>query len=189
MHVFSLTVQVGGRVPLSPLGGQAGTGAAAGSGALSAGALLPLREGSPRGGAGRARFPPPRASRPPRVRWLRGSSALRGPQEGLLLEGGAGLKNCEESTSRASLDASLLLKDGRGAPPSADASEAAAGEPAPLRGGCCMLARPVSSAWQGAPAGDGRLRTWSSAPGVGHTGRGAAAWGRADLGDSGWGCS
>ena len=65
MHVFSLTVQVGGRVPLSPLGGQAGTGAAAGSGALSAGALLPLREGSPRGGAGRARFPPPRASRPP----------------------------------------------------------------------------------------------------------------------------
>ena len=182
MHVFSLTVQVRGRVPLSPLGGQAGTGAAAGSGALSAGALGRARRGE-------STLPAPQGFAPPGVRWLRGSSALRGPQEGLLLEGGAGLKNCEESTSRASLDASLLLKDGRGAPPSAEPSEAAAGEPAPLRGGCCMLARPVSSAWQGAPAGDGRLRTWSSAPGGGHTGRGAAAWGRADLGDSGWGCS
>ena len=86
MHVFSLTVQVGGRVPLSPLGGQAGTGAAAGSGALSAGALLPLREGSPRGGAGRARFPPPRASRPRGAvaagqlgpSWASGGSTARG---------------------------------------------------------------------------------------------------------------
>ena len=189
MHVFSLTVQVGGRVPLSPLGGQTGTGAAAGSGALSAGALLPLREGSPRGGAGRARFPPPRASRPPGCGGCGAARPFVGLRRVYCSRGGAGLKNCEESTSRASLDASLLLKDGRGAPPSADASEAAAGEPAPLRGGCCMLARPVSSAWQGAPAGDGRLRTWSSAPPGGHTGRGAAAWGRADLGDSGWGCS
>ena len=187
MHVFSLTVQVGEGFP-SPLGGQAGTGAAAGRERSLRELYYPL------GRALRGEARGEHASRPPGLRAPRGAVAAGqlGPSwasGGSTARGGAGLKNCEESTSRASLDASLLLKDGRGAPPSADASEAAAGEPAPLRGGCCMLARPVSSAWQGAPAGDGRLRTWSSAPPGGHTGRGAAAWGRADLGDSGWGCS
>ena len=183
MHVFSLTVQVGGEGSSLAAGRANRHGRCGRIGSALCG----------RARRGESTLPAPQGFPPPGVRWLRGSSALRGPQEGLLLEGVAGLKNCEESTSRASLDASLLLKDGRGAPPStgaaADASKATAGEPAPLWGGCCMLARPVSSAWQGAPAGGGRLRTWSSALGGGHTGRGAAAWGRADLGDSGWGCS
>ena len=188
MHVFSLTVQVGEGFPSRRWAGK------------PARALRPDRERSlrelyyPLGRARRGEARGEHASRPPGLRAPRGAVAAGqlGPSwasGGSTARGGGGAEELR-GEHLESLARRVAPSEGRPRRAAFGGRIGSSGRRARTTAGRLLH---VSEACQQRVArrtcGGWKVAHVVKRAGGGHTGRGAAAWGRADLGDSGWGCS